>query len=253
MKFLLSKKSISVFSIFRKSTPLDLSFLKTDMHSHLVPGIDDGAKSLDDSLQMIRKLSDLGYRKLITTPHTMAEYYPNTSDIIRDGIKKVQAAVKAKGINLSIEAASEYFLDEDFKSRLEAEKELLTFSGNHILIEFSTFSAPNEYQETIFKLNTTGYRPILAHPERYVYWINEFEHFEKIKSVGCQLQVNLLSLAGHYGPEQKKLGIRLLKAGLVDYLGTDLHRVGHISKIASITDRKVKKLLEGQEFKNGGL
>jgi len=222
------------------------------MHSHLIAGIDDGSKSIQDSITMILQLEKLGYRKIITTPHIMGEYYPNTPTIIQDGLKKIKNALIKENISIEIEAAAEYYLDDYFEKLLAEKKELLTFSNNHILVEFSMLQAPANGFDLIFQLQTKGYQPILAHPERYLYFEKSFENFEKIKSLGCEMQVNLLSLGGYYGKAQKKLGIKLLRSGMIDYLGTDLHRESQV-KAFSHLDKEVIKLLTKGDFKNKDL
>ncbi len=222
------------------------------MHSHLIAGIDDGSKSIQDSTTMLLQLEKLGYKQIITTPHIMGEYYPNTPAIIRDGLKKLKSALIKENISIEIEAAAEYYLDDYFEKLLEEKQELLTFSGNHILVEFSMLSEPANAFDLIFQLKTRGYQPILAHPERYLYFEKSIEKFEKIKSLGCDLQVNLLSLGGYYGKSQKKLAIKLLRSNMVDYLGTDLHRVSQITHFSHL-DREVTKLLEKGNFKNKNL
>lgn len=245
-----------MFSFFRKKSNglNDFSFLETDFHSHLIPGIDDGSKTVADSIAMIKGLSDLGYKRIITTPHVIGDYYPNTPEIIRAGLKKVKKGLKSAGIDIPIEAAAEYFLDDYFEKLLESNSELLSFGNKYILVEFSTFSAPHNGRDLIFQLKTRGYQPILAHPERYLYFLDQFDQFEKLRTAGCLFQTNLLSLAGHYGDGQKKLGIKLLKSGMVDFLATDLHRIGHLDKIQQVfRDRTVRQLLEKTKFKNKSL
>jgi len=237
----------------RKRQPaFDASFLGVDLHSHLIPGIDDGAKDMEDSLSLIQGLIELGYKKIITTPHIMSEYYPNTPADILGGLTQVQSELASRSIAIEIEAAAEYFLDEEFGHLLASEEELLTFGGNQQLIEFFILTEPLNALDTIFKIQARGLQPVLAHPERYLYYAGDFSKFETFKSAGCYLQVNLLSLAGHYGPEQKKLALKLLKAKMVDYLGTDLHHKRHLDKIEKL-DRSTVKLLEGYSFRNSAL
>ena len=223
------------------------------MHSHLIPGIDDGAKTVEESVALIKQLVELGYSKIITTPHIMQEYYPNTPAIIQEGLERLRAALKAEGVEVEIEAAAEYYADDYFEQLINSGN-LLSFADQHILIEFSTLAAPNNALEVIFQLKTKGYKVILAHPERYTYYADRWEWFEKIHSLECKLQVNLLSLAGHYGPQQKKLGIKLLKNGLVDLLGTDLHHQHHLNKIKGLLkDRSIQKLIRQKAFYNSKL
>jgi len=243
-----------MFSLFKKKDTVDFSFLGTDLHSHLIAGIDDGAKTLDESVLLIKQLIDLGYSKIVTTPHIHSEYYPNTPAIIKNGLKELRERLSKEKLQIEIEAAAEYFIDDHFKALIKSDEDLLSFSDKHVLMECSMLGEPPDLFHVIFNLKTKGYKPILAHPERYLYYGNRFEVFEKIKNQGCMLQVNLLSLAGHYGPGQKKLGIKLLEAGLVDYLGTDLHRESHITKIESVMhNRKVKKLILEKSFCNNRL
>ncbi|MFK8006468.1 MAG: tyrosine-protein phosphatase [Saprospiraceae bacterium] len=223
------------------------------MHSHLIPQIDDGAKSLEESISLIRELKNMGFQKIITTPHIMSEHYPNTPEKIRLGFEKLKNELVRIGLEIEIEVAAEYFVDEKFFELLQANSELMTFGNNQILIEFSTFSKSNNIHELIFQLNTKGYLPILAHPERYLYYADDFNFFKKIKSMGCDFQVNILSLSNYYGSAQKKLGMKLLKEGLVDYLGTDIHRMNQVGNLNILNDKKINALLQKNKFKNNNL
>jgi len=244
-----------LFSFFKNKSriEIDLSFLQVDIHSHLIAGIDDGAKTVDDAVEMIRALKKLGFKKIITTPHIFGDYYPNTPEIIRPGLKILKTAISEAEIDIDLYAAAEYYIDEYFENLLETGAELLSFSDQKILIEFSTLSEPVNIHNIIFQLNTRGYQPILAHPERYLYYSNNFEQFQKIRLMGCSFQVNLLSLAGYYGTAQKKLGVKLLKAGMVDYLGTDLHKPSQLTHIYYDIDKSILKLLTKINFKNNQL
>ena len=219
------------------------------MHSHLIPGIDDGAKNIEASISLIRELSNLGFQKIITTPHIMSEYYPNTPKIIQAGLSNLKTALSKTDIKIEITAAAEYYIDDHFEKLIQSNASLMSFSDNFILIEFSTLSPPANALDIIFQLKTRGYQPILAHPERYVYYANQFEKFEKIKSLGCNFQVNLMSLTGYYGSQQKKLAIQLLKAEMVDYLGTDLHRASQLKELNNL-DKGILRLLKKMKFKN---
>ena len=242
-----------MFSFFRKKqfTHKDYAPLKVDMHSHLIPGIDDGAKDVEDSISLIRQLIALGYQKIITTPHIHSDYYPNTPETILGGLATLRQALKEAAIDIPIEAAAEYYVDEYFEELLEKEAPLLTLASKYVLIEVSMLAPPRNLPEVIFHLNLQGYQPILAHPERYVYYSNKMEKFSEFKNMGCLLQLNLLSLTGYYGKPQKKLGLALLKAGLIDFLGTDLHneRQAKILKKA-LSDSTMLQQLNGPVFQN---
>ena len=216
-----------------KLEPVDLSLLKTDLHSHLIPGIDDGSKSIEESLAMLKRFSELGYKKVITTPHVMSDFYKNTPAIILDGLEKVKEAIKGAGIPIQIEAAAEYYLDEHFE-KLIAEKSLLTFGDNHVLFELSFVDEPARIKEAIFNLVTEGYKPILAHVERYPYYINKLDALEDFKRRGCLLQLNINSLSGHYGPQVKKWAQEVIDKDLIDVVGSDCHHMGHLEMLSAL-------------------
>lgn len=243
-----------MFNLFKKTSPLgDFAFLGTDMHSHLLPGIDDGAKDLDDSLSLIARLHSMGYRHLITTPHIMADLYPNTPAIIKKKLGEVRKAVEAEGIDITIDAAAEYLMDEGFEPLLEAGG-LLTLPGNRVLVEMSFISAPPKLEQYLFQLQTKGYRPLLAHPERYLFFRDNFKKYTELKDRGCEFQLNLLSLTGYYGKPTRENGVALLKAGMIDYLGTDLHHERHAEHLmGSLEDRNIAKLLKDKTFSNQAL
>jgi tyrosine-protein phosphatase YwqE len=222
---------------------------RVDMHAHLLPGIDDGAKDMEDSLRLIRGMQNLGYQKLITTPHVYQEFYPNTHKDIQIALAEVRKALAEAEIDIEIEAAAEYFMDEHFDELLEAD-DLLTFGDNQVLVEISFFAEPPGLEETFFKLRTKGYRPILAHPERYMYLAREPERFTRFREMGVQLQLNALSLSGHYGPEVKKLARLLLQEGQYSFIGSDLHHQAHLEKLPRAF--KVKELI-GYRFQNNSL
>ncbi|MBV6654824.1 MAG: hypothetical protein KI786_13755 [Mameliella sp.] len=243
-----------MFNLFKKTPPLgNYAFLTIDMHSHLLPGIDDGAKDIDDSIALITQLSNMGYQHLITTPHIMADLYPNTPAIINEKLQEVRVAIKAAGIDITIDAAAEYLMDEGFEPLLE-EGDLLTLPGNRVLVEMSFISAPPRLDQYLFRLQTQGYRPLLAHPERYLFFRDNFNRYTELKDRGCEFQLNLLSLTGYYGKPTRENAVALLKAGMIDYLGTDLHHERHAEKLSeALADRSIAKLIRGIAFKNSAL
>lgn len=222
--------------IFRsqpKLQPLDFSILKTDMHSHLIPGIDDGSKSLEDSLTLLRKFQEMGYQKVVTTPHVMSDFYKNTPEIILGGLEKVREAMQREGLTIALEAAAEYYLDFHFDELIK-KRNLLTFGQNHVLFELSFNDEPPRVKETIFNLITEGYKPILAHVERYPFYINQWDKIEDYRERGVLLQLNINSLSGHYGPPVKKMGEQLIERGWIDVIGSDCHHIGHLQMMESL-------------------
>ena len=202
-----------------KKTPLlkDFSSIGIDMHSHLIPGIDDGAKTLEESVALVKKLKEYGYRKIITTPHIMSDYYRNTPEIINEGLEKVNKELVREGIDIELEAAAEYYADFEFLEKISSDN-LLTMGDRYLLFELSYFSPPESVEEIVFKIQTNGYKPLLAHPERYVYWHNRFNMYEKLKDRGVFFQLNINSLCGHYSPQVKKIAERMIQQDMIDFI-----------------------------------
>ena len=211
----------------RKNHPTDFSMLHTDMHSHLIPGIDDGAQNMEESLELIRALSDLGFKKLITTPHVMSDFYKNDNETILSGLEKLKEALAQQGIPIALEAAAEYYCDGAFEKSIGNQK-LLTFGDNYLLFEISYMQAPENLQNVLFKLQLEAYKPILAHPERYPFWYHDFEKYEALKDRGVLFQVNLASLTGYYGSSARRTAERLIERNMVDLFSTDVHKMAHI-------------------------
>jgi tyrosine-protein phosphatase YwqE len=220
---------------------VDYSVLKTDIHSHLIPGIDDGAKSLEDSISLINGFVAFGYHKLITTPHIMGDFYRNTPEIILNGLDIVRNEIIKQNIPIQLEAAAEYYLDADFEAKLKNEK-LLTFGDNYLLFEISYLNEPDGLMPAIFEMQMKGYKPVLAHPERYPYFYNKPEIYNEISERGALLQLNINSLSGHYGPGAVKIGDKLLKEGLVSFLGSDCHHSGHQNLMKKVMDESKLRL-----------
>lgn len=205
----------------------DFSDIRNDMHSHFLFGIDDGAKSLDDSIEMIKVMKEMGYKKLITTPHVMADTYRNTPAIINEKLAIVREKLKEENVDIEIYAAAEYYCDHEFFHMISNEELLTISSEKHLLFEVSYLNAPEIFDDVVFALQSNGYRPILAHPERYPFWFNNFDKFKEIRNKGVALQLNINSLSGYYGPATKKIAERLIDENMVSFLGSDCHHDGH--------------------------
>lgn len=227
-----------------------LAALKADMHSHLLPGLDDGAETLAHSLDLLRELRTLGFSKLVMTPHIMGDFYKNTPEGIRHALATLRAAATEAGLgDIALECAAEYYLDEWLGRKLAAGTELLTFGGEqrYLLIETSYLNEPLNLTGTLFELQAAGYRPVLAHPERYVYFYSRFTEIEKLRQEhGVLLQLNLNSLAGYYSPAARQVAEKLIDAGLVDFVGTDTHHLRHTAALANKTVKSAyfRKLME---------
>lgn len=228
------------------------SFLGADMHSHFVPGIDDGAKTIEDSIVLLRAMADMGFKTVITTPHIMIDYYPNNREIIEHGLEKLRTAVSENNIDLTVRAAAEYYIDESFVKLIDTVP-LLTVHKNEVLVEFSMLFEPPMLAETLFKMQGAGYRPILAHPERYGFFHNHFERYRDMKDRGCLLQLNLLSLTGYYGKNVKMAAEMLLQKGMYDYCGSDMHHDKHAEALKAMAQTPLYTLLVNYPFLNSGL
>lgn len=244
-------------SIFKKlfpskklATPVDLSVLHCDVHSHFVPGIDDGSKSVDNSVEMIRHFYNQGYKKIITTPHVMGDFFRNNPENILEGLEKVKHQLKVENIPVEMAAAAEYYMDYEFEEKIGKEK-LLTFGDNYILMEVSYVNEPDNLERVLFKLQTHGYKPVLAHPERYPFWFNKIEPFENLFNKGIILQMNINSLTGYYSPETKKTAEMLIDRGFIRLLGSDCHHMGHVDLMKQVVySPHLKKLIDSGNLMN---
>ena len=230
-------------SFFRKRNshlpelPADYSAVGTDFHSHLIPGIDDGCQTPDDSLLLMEGLAGLGFRKLIVTPHVMSDHFRNTPAIIRSGLSTLRQLAAGRGLPLELGCAAEYYLDNGFRALLER-KELLTLGDGFVLFEVSYINAPDNIRQIVFDLKVNGYKPLLAHPERYPFWAANFAFYETLKELGVFFQINTVSLSGYYGPGPKKTAERLIDAGMVDFIGSDMHHERHLQALRTTLKEK---------------
>ena len=210
--------------VVKKNITFDYSSLIVDMHSHVLPGIDDGAQTPAESIILIKKMMALGIKKIIATPHIMADYYRNTAETINAALAVLKDELKREKIDIVVEAAAEHYFDETFEGRINDGK-LMVMGDNYVLFEFSFISKPPNVVPVIQKLNELGYKPILAHPERYPYM--DIEQFRALREWGLLLQLNTISLTGYYGKDAKKLAEQLIDQQLVDFISSDMHHLRH--------------------------
>lgn len=241
-----------MFSLFRKNKASALASyfpFVTDMHSHILPGIDDGSPDIETSLQLIKGLVALGVKSSIATPHIIGDLYRNDAETINAALRSLREAINANNINFSISAAAEYMLDSYFFELLNKKTKLLTLKDNIILTEFSYASVPEDPGKMSFAIITEGYSPILAHPERYPYYYGNYKMFHHLADLGFLLQVNLLSLTGYYGKEAVKVAKYLLKNDLVSFVGTDMHHLRHLGMLQEPRNCRIfEELLGDREW-----
>jgi protein-tyrosine phosphatase len=226
---------------------IDISRIGMDIHSHLIPGVDDGVQTIEESVEMIRKMQELGFRHLYTTPHVMWDCYKNTPEIILSGLSTVRAACTDAGLTIEIDAAAEYFIDEHFVSLLDIPGSILTLPGNRVLVELPYSTPLMNTSETLFHIIEKGYTPVLAHPERYTYFYSDPTVYKKLCEQGCELQLNILSVSSYYGENIKKMAEWLLKNKLITFLGSDAHKLQHLELISR---SKSHSLLADYSFQN---
>ncbi|MCD6653277.1 MAG: capsular biosynthesis protein [Sulfurovum sp.] len=221
-------------SFFKKrKAGKSVNALRVDVHSHLIPGIDDGSGTLEESVSLLKAMQALGYEKVITTPHVMADAYGNTKSSILRGLCSLQEEAAKNGLTIQIEAAAEYYLDEGLPGLIEKD-ELLLAGGEYLLFETSYTHRPNGLERVIFEILSAGYKPLLAHPERYRYIQDPLEEYSRLKALGVFFQLNINSLGGYYGKSAKKAAEFLCKEGMVDFLGSDAHHQKHTDSLEKV-------------------
>ena len=224
-----------------------------DIHSHLIPAIDDGAKNMDESIGLIGRLKDLGFKKLITTPHIMSDKYPNNSTILKTGLENLKKELQNRGIDIEMEVASEYFLDRHFLSLIKS-KDVLTFGNNYLLFELSYTNKPVFLESALFEMMSAGYTPVLAHPERYLFMHKNFNEYKWLKRKGVLFQVNLNSFSGYYSEQVQKIANRLAEEGLIDFIGSDTHKqrqLDHLEK--NLNSKIIEKIFKNNTILNESL
>lgn len=213
MKMLFFKKNISLrdSGIFRGFT---------DWHCHLLPGVDDGVQTMEESLQILSLYEELGISEVWLTPHIM-EDMPNRTEDLKERFVELNAAYQG---NITLHLAAENMLDNLFEERL-AKNDLLPLGkdGKHLLVETSYFNPPMGLKNILLRIKAKGYYPVLAHPERYVYM--DGNDYRQLKDMNVLFQLNLPGIVGMYGPDVKKKAEGLLKSGLYNLTGSDTHRL----------------------------
>ena len=212
-----------MFDIFRSTKRLAATGLlqgMTGVHSHLLPGIDDGAKALSDSLCMLTYLQEMGVSRMFLTPHVMADLGRNKASFLKEQLAAFEPSVPQ---GMEVRLAAEYMLDAEILLHLQ--EGLLSYDGKHVLVETSYLYAPPNLPALLYEMTMNGYTPVLAHPERYRFM--EKEDYRLLKQRGCRFQLNLLSLGGYYGKQAKVCSEELLSQGLYDFVGSDIHNMRH--------------------------
>jgi protein-tyrosine phosphatase len=220
-----------VFSWFKKKKAPLTPVIQTDVHSHLLAGIDDGVKSLEQAEEIILHFQLLGYTKLITTPHVISDTYRNTPEIILGKLKELNDYLKRRHIEITVEAAAEYYLDEQLLDKLENETLLSFGREKYLLFETNFMTEPFNMKEFIFRATTKGYKPVLAHPERYLYLQNNLGKVEDLLNRGVLLQMNIASITGYYSKPAHITAQKLIDRGWIHLVGSDCHHLQHVQLV----------------------
>lgn len=234
----------------RKADTKNWTFIQTDVHSHILPGIDDGAQTMEDSLDLVQSMYERGYRKMVATPHSSEDIYPNSHATILAKRDELRAVLLKKGIPMEIEAAAEYMIDERFVKMVESGEQILTLHDNRVLVEMSYLLESPYLHNGLFALQTHGYQPVLAHPERYNFYHTDLDKFDELKEKGCLFQLNLIAFSGYYGKNVKKTAMYLFNKGMYDYCGSDIHHLRHTNALHSVLDASILSELQSYPFIN---
>lgn len=242
-----------MLSLF-KSKPILASLIPddyVDIHSHLLPSIDDGAQSNDDSKVILDSMISFGFNQVITTPHTIKTVWNNTKEGILATKEKLINDLPNETSQVKLRVASEYMMDENFLQLFKSEK-LLTLKDNYVLVEMSYLNPPIQLFDILFELQLEGYKPVLAHPERYNFFHSKPAEYEKLKKAGCLFQMNLLSSLGYYGKDVAQAADKLLAKGMMDFVGSDIHHKNHIeafqNKIVIKNQKEFEKAICNNTF-----
>ncbi|WP_282056677.1 tyrosine-protein phosphatase [Maribacter luteus] len=235
-----------MFDFFKKKNFL-VDYLEgfIDIHNHILPGIDDGSKNVDESIELIQGFGEIGVTDFIATPHIMNNYYPNDPKSIKEALIVVKnELIQHKLKDVSIRAAAEHMIDDNFEAILERD-EIMPLGGNYLLVEMSYLQASINFEEALEKIRQKGYFTILAHPERYLYLHSKMGSHKAYKKQGVLYQLNLLSLSKYYGKEVQQMAMKLLSKGLIDFAATDVHNKRQLNSLKEVqVDTKTLELLK---------
>ncbi|WP_456377313.1 tyrosine-protein phosphatase [Lutibacter sp.] len=229
-----------------KKTPLTtlLPVNFVDIHSHILPAVDDGSKSFEESLELLKRMHSFGIKKLVLTPHVMEGVWENSITDLKQRFQELNNYLeKVNFTKIKLHLAAEYMLDANFNNLLKTKK-LLTLKDSYLLVEMSYLSAPINLYEILFSIQVAGYKPVLAHPERYSFFHNNYKEYFKLKDVGCLFQLNLLSLSNYYGKDVSSIAKKLLKDNLINFVGSDTHNNRHLNYLEGINSPKIIKSIQ---------
>lgn len=226
-------------------------FLRVDLHSHLLAGIDDGVQIESQALEVVEVLQRYGFQKIVTTPHVLWDFYKNTPEIIKAKLAKLRFLLRENRLDITVEAAAEYYLDEHFLRMLQNKEDLLSFGEKkYLLFETGFFNLPAFWEEAVFLMKADGYQPVLAHPERYIYLQNNISILEEFLNLGVLLQINMLSLVGYYSIEAQRMAKKMIQANLPHFLATDCHNIKQAKALQTLVQQPFFKKVQSYPWLN---
>lgn len=244
-----------MFGFFSKKSDfsIDFSEIAVDFHNHLIPSVDDGVESPDETISILTEMKELGYQKIYISPHIMGEKYTNTKQGLLEAVRTLNKDERIQTLDLDIDVIAEYLLDESFEDKLLA-NDFLTLPGRYILVETSmNFDFPF-VRDYIYELIKKGYKPILAHPERYRYIYNEpnfMDRYESMLDWGIEFQLNLFALSSIFGDQARKTAEQLIEANFYSYVCTDIHKYFQCKHFTEVKhSSSLKKLLQSETIQN---
>lgn len=237
-----------MFNFFRKKEKIKLPY-KTDVHCHILPGVDHGAQSIEHAIELIRMQMEMGITRFFLTPHITKSTFENTPETINKAFDVFKEVVDKSGLDVELRVSAEYRLDEYSLNQFH-ENQFIPLPKEHILIENAYQQERLDIDEIIFDLQLKNLTPIMAHPERFMYYASRKNRYTQMHNAGVLFQVNLLSLAGFFGKTARQNAEWLLEHNYIDMLGSDIHHREHANVISEYIQtkdfKKIMARLEGR-------
>lgn len=232
-----------MFDFFKKKKEPAQLCVSTDIHCHLVPGIDDGAKDARTAVDIIERMQQWGIKRIFASPHVAQDVFENTQEELDMALSVLKDELDSRGNDIEISRSAEYRIDDYAMTQIKSGEAKILPNG-FVLVENSFMQEPWGLDNLLFDLQVKGFKPILAHPERYFYYHTNRKRYDEIHASGTYFQINLLSLAGYYGKEEKQVAEYLVGKGYADFVGSDIHRHEHVDAIdAYLTSKDYRKIL----------
>lgn len=224
----------------------------TDVHSHILFGVDDGSSSIEESITLLKELKEVGFNNVILTPHYIeGSDYCSSRDNNLERFNQLKKIIKDKKIGINIYLGNEIFIDDDIIEYIKEGKISSLNDTKYLLIELPFHNKIVNLEDTLYELSYAGFVPILAHPERYDFFQKDYKMVDSLRENGVLFQANYASILGYYDNKSKKLLKYMLKKGYIDFLGTDIHRTKKMFVIDNFDkiEKKIVKIIGTDNYK----